>query len=295
MSALRTSSLLIALALTAQLAGACTYRGALGQLVAASAAEPVDVAAPARVVGPETDQQGNNFRWSGQLASGRVVEIRGVNGAVRAEGAAGGEVEVVATKRARRSDPSTVRIEVVEHADGVTVCAVYPDGNSSRPNRCTPGESWHSSVRDNDVEVEFTVRVPAGVRFDGRTVNGEVEARNLGADVTATTVNGEVNVSTAGVARATTVNGGITARMGKADWEGDLDIQTVNGSIELTMPATLSADVRAEVLNGEITTDFPVTSQGRLSRRRLEGQIGTGGRTLQLKTVNGGVEIKRAS
>lgn len=293
MRALRTSTLLLAVALLAQLGAACSYRGALGQLVAASAAEPAP--APAEPAAEAAAQQGNEFRWAGRLAAGRVVEIKGVNGSVRAEGtAAGGEVKVVATKRARRSDPSGVRIEVLEHAEGVTVCAVYPSVDGNRPNRCEAGDEWHASTRDNDVEVEFTVRVPAGVRFDGRTVNGEVSARQIEADVSAKTVNGEINVSTTGVARAGTVNGGIRAEMGSANWKGELEIQTVNGSIELTLPATLSTDLSAEVLNGEITTDFPVTAQGRITRRRVEGMIGTGGRALRLRTVNGGVEIRRA-
>ena len=53
--------------------------------------------------------------------------------------------------------------------------------------------------------------------------------------------------------------------------------------------------MRAETLNGHISTDFPITSQGTLSRRRLDGVIGGGGRELRLKTVNGNVEIRRAS
>ena len=46
------------------------------------------------------------------------------------------------------------------------------------------------SVRDNDVNVEFRVKVPAGVRFVGRTVNGGIEASGITADAEAHTVNG---------------------------------------------------------------------------------------------------------
>jgi hypothetical protein len=44
----------------------------------------------------------------------------------------------VATKHGRRSDPAEVEIEVVEHAGGVTICAVYPSPGS-RPNECRQG------------------------------------------------------------------------------------------------------------------------------------------------------------
>jgi hypothetical protein len=59
-------------------------------------------------------------------------------GDVSASPASGGAVEVVATKHGRRSDPAEVEIEVVEHAGGVTICAVYPSPGS-RPNECRQG------------------------------------------------------------------------------------------------------------------------------------------------------------
>jgi putative adhesin len=240
------------------------------------------------------ERQGSEFRWHEPLPAGRTIEIRGINGNVSAEPATSGEVEVVAVKRARRSDPDEVRIEVVRHAEGVLICAVYPNAGGE-PNTCEVNSS-RSHVRDNDTTVNFTIRVPAGVNFNGRTVNGEVAARNLGADVDAKTVNGDVNVSTAGLARAQTVNGSITAAMGRADWPSELEFKTVNGSIELSLPASLSARVEAKTLNGEITSDFQMTVSGTFSRRRLTGTIGGGGdRQLILETVNGSVQIRRAS
>jgi hypothetical protein len=271
-------------ALLAQAVGACAYGGAS----AGTGDDGYASAAPAA-------QQSGDFRWRGALAAGRVVEIKGINGRVEAAPASGGEVEVVAEKRARRSNPADVRVEVVEHAEGVTICAVYPSVEGQRPNVCAPGEGGHMSVRNNDVEVNFIVRVPAGVRFHGRTVNGDVEATGLTADVDATTVNGSINVSTAGLASAKTVNGSITAAMGRADWSDGLEFKTVNGAIELSLPASLSAEVEAETINGDIQTDFPLTVTGRFSKRRLTGTIGGGGRELRLKTVNGSVHIRRAA
>ena len=42
------------------------------------------------------------------------------------EWTSGNEIEVTATARARRSDPSEVRVEVVEHAEGVTILRGLP-------------------------------------------------------------------------------------------------------------------------------------------------------------------------
>lgn len=239
------------------------------------------------------------FRWQGRVQPGQTLEIKGVNGNVRAEGYTGSQVEVVANKRGRRSDPKGVEIRVVEHAGGVTICAVYPSADGSRPNDCQVGSSWNTNVQNNDVSVDFTVKVPAGVRFYGRTINGGVEAERIGADVDVSTVNGSVNVSATGIARASTVNGSIKATMGNASWIGELKFSTVNGSITLDFPSGLSADMRAETLNGEVTSDFPMNAQSEREERRpgqpkrVQATIGGGGRSLVLKTINGDIRLTR--
>jgi DUF4097 and DUF4098 domain-containing protein YvlB len=233
-----------------------------------------------------------DFRWQGTVAAGAAVEIKGVNGGIEATGTgAAGAVEVVAVKKARRSDPTEVEIQVVEHSGGVTICAVYP--SQGRPNECTPGPGGRMQVKDNDVNVEFTVKVPTGVRFVGRTVNGGIDATALPADAEAYTVNGGVTVKAGGAVRAETVNGGVDASFGRADWSGEIQLKTVNGGIDVALPGGASAELRAQTVNGDIHTDFPITVQGRLSKRRLQGTIGSGGRQLSLETVNGGIEVRR--
>jgi Putative adhesin len=234
-----------------------------------------------------------DFTWSGNIAQGRAIEIKGVNGDVRAEPSGSNQVEVLAVKSARRDDPASVRIQVVPHEGGVTICAVYPSREGARPNECAAGQGGRNNVQNNDVTVRFTVRVPAGVTFIGTTVNGDVEAMRLNGDVAVTTVNGSATFSTTGTGRASTVNGSIRGEMGRADWADSVSMSTVNGSITLTLPATLSTDLRASTVNGDITADFPITVQGKISRRRMEGTIGGGGRTLALETVNGSITLKR--
>src|SRR6266536_2449371 len=212
------------------------------------------------------------FHWKGKVAPGKAIEIKGVNGDVRAV-AGSGDVEVTAVKHARKSDPDEVKIEVVQHEDGVTICAVYPS-DGRRENTCEAGDGGHMNVRDNDVTVDFTVRVPAGVRFVGTTVNGEVEAAHLSSDVQATSVNGSIRISTTEYAEARTVNGSIVAAMGRATWSDALRVTTVNGDIQ---------------------TDFPLMVTGRLGPRSLRGTIGSGGRRLALETVNGSIRLRKSS
>jgi len=231
------------------------------------------------------------FQWKGKIPAGLTIEIKGVNGDVTAVPGTG-DVEVTAVKSARRSDPEDVKIEVVPHGEGVTICAVYPS-SGRQENSCEQGEHGHMSTRDNDVRVDFTVHVPAGVRLVARTVNGSVEAATLASDVAAATVNGHIRVATSGYAEASTVNGSIVASLGRANWSDDLRFTTVNGGITIDLPANVSADVRAHTVNGEIVTDFPIMVTGRLGPRRLNGTIGSGGRRLELTTVNGTIRLRR--
>ncbi|HEV3050533.1 MAG TPA: DUF4097 family beta strand repeat-containing protein [Longimicrobium sp.] len=259
------------------------------------AANPADARtthpAPSSTVTAQED-----FRWSGRLAAGQRLEIKGVNGGIRAEPASGNEVEVVAVKRAgREGRVQDVRIERITHGDGVTICAIYPSANGRRPNRCTAGEDWSTNVQDNDVSVEFTVRVPRGVDFLGATVNGNVRAQNLPGDAHVSSVNGSVTASAAGVVEASTVNGTLNVQTGAADPGRDLEFTTVNGNINLTVPAGFRADVRASLLNGNIESDWPLDiERGRYVGQNGRGQIGRGGHELKLETVNGNIEIRRA-
>jgi hypothetical protein len=232
------------------------------------------------------------FEWRGNVLQGNAIEIKGVNGDVIAEPSSGNEVEVTAERRGRRNDPEGVQIEVVQHGEGVTICAVYPS-KDDRPNECKPGNEGRMNVQNNDVTVKFRARVPAGVRFVGKTVNGDIEAESLAGPVALKTVNGSATFSTSSYGDASTVNGSIRGRLGSSVWNDKLAFHTVNGSITLALPTDTSADVRASTVNGEISTDFPLTVTGKFSPRRLNGTIGGGGRTLELETVNGSVRLQR--
>jgi len=235
-----------------------------------------------------------DLEWSWRLSPGKMIEIAGVNGEIRAVGTGGDRVEVTARKHAHRSDPDEVTIEVLQHQGGITLCARYPDVQGHH-NECAPNGRSHMSTRDNDTQVDFDVRVPAAVRFVGRTVNGDVEGRDLAADAEAHTVNGSVVLETRGRAEATTVNGSLRVRMGRSGREGAVQLTTVNGSITLELPETFDAEVDAHSVNGGIESDFPITVRGfGLGRNRLKGVIGQGGPRLVLSTVNGGIRLRKA-
>jgi hypothetical protein len=231
------------------------------------------------------DQRQHEFHWNRVLHAGETIEIKGINGSVTAERAAGHQVEVVALKIGKRNDPREVRIETVEHAKGVTLCAVYPGANRSA-NSC---ESSNMRIR-SDVQVRFSVRLPRGVRLVASTVNGSVKATELESDLVARTVNGSITLSTSGRAEATTVNGSIKAEIGSTDLTDNLEFSTVNGSIAVFVPDGFNADVGASTVGGRLSSDFPLS----IERKRMHGMLGSGGHDLKLTTVNGTIQLRRA-
>ena len=248
-----------------------------------------DLAIRSTLLFGERRQADELFEWQGRIAAGQHVEIKGVSGTITAAPSTSGLVEVTADRRGARNDPNEVRIALVEHPAGVTVCAVYP----REGNECLPGEEGRLSARRNDVDVEFTVGVPAGVDFVARHVNGAIGASGLTGDVEARTVNGNIDVTAGGRARAVTVNGSIRAAIGGNDWDGEGFFETVNGSVTLTLPEAADTDVSVRTANGSIRSDLPITDTDE-RRRRFEGRLGDGGGTLRIRTVNGSVRLRSA-
>lgn len=235
------------------------------------------------------------FHWRGSVAQGRAIEIRGINGDVIAEGYEGAYVEVVASVAENDGERTPVEVKAIEHAGGVTVCAVVPSAEGGTENVCPDPQKAGPAVARSGHRVDFAVKVPRGVDLIGRTVNGRVEAKQMDSDVEAYTVNGKIDISTKRSAQARSVNGSITASLGKPELTLR-EFTTVNGSITLNLASTAGAKLDATTVNGRVSTAFRLRNQTSAGERSVRGVVGTGSGslgTLKLKTVNGSIELKR--
>lgn len=233
------------------------------------------------------------FAWNGQVAPTGTVEIKNINGDVRARAGRGTTVRVRALKDGRKDDPSTVRIEVVETANGVTICAVYPDVPDQPPNQCLPGRlAGQLSSRDNDVSVTFDIEVPAGRAFVVATGAGSVEATGLTGHVEARTIGGDITLSTSATAAAATINGNITATIGGVMWDRDLSFRAGEGNVTVRVPAWANAEITGSTGNGSISTDFPLRVTRVGTWQQVQGTIGSGGRKLDITTAAGNIALR---
>jgi DUF4097 and DUF4098 domain-containing protein YvlB len=228
------------------------------------------------------DWGGNAFKASTSesrpLAKNGRFSLENTNGRVEVTGWDEAQVKIEATKRAgSERSLEAIRIEVEGEGDKVRVRTRYPRhrwmGGSGR--------------------VDYRVHVPRTARVSVENVNGRVEVSGVAAQVEASTINGSVEVSeAAGEIEASAVNGSVEASLSSVDPEGRSRLHATNGSVRLTLPADVNAEIEASTVNGGVGCDFELDG-GRKTRRKLEGKIGTGGARFDLGTVNGSVNIDR--
>ncbi|HWB98024.1 MAG TPA: DUF4097 family beta strand repeat-containing protein [Bryobacteraceae bacterium] len=181
--------------------------------------------------------------------------------------------------------------------------------------------SSNGSVRVSEIEGAARVRTSNGAvrvanlrgSLDVQTSNGQVDIQSLDGSAVLRTSNGRIHADEVrGAVDASTSNGGVTVRVGKTTGAHPVRIQTSNGGVELTLAETNPDDIRvsssnsgitlhlpqstnarivANTSNSSINTEFDVKTQGNLSKHHLEGEIGSGGPTIQLSTSNGGIRI----
>jgi hypothetical protein len=157
-------------------------------------------------------------------------------------------------------------------------------------------ESHYPKARHGDLSVEYTLTVPWGAMLDTiDLVNGSLIAADLGGDLTATLVNGAATLTgMGGDVAVRTINGGQHVVLDVLSFCQRVELQTVNGPIDVRLGPAVSAKVRAEALIGTLRNEFglPVTRHGFLGAVMI-GSIGSDGGRLRLRTVNGAISVGR--
>jgi DUF4097 and DUF4098 domain-containing protein YvlB len=266
------------------------------------------------------------FTLTERVNSGDDVRIFARQGTITVIEGSGSTVEFRAEKE--RGDVDDIGF-VVRRGGGLTICAIYDsDDECSDDGVRSEGRRWRNW--GDRARANITVTVPRGMRLRIGSGNGDVSVTSAAAEarvasgngrvrvsgvrgqvtassgngrvtvddvtgpVKASSGNGDVSIGTiAGPVNASSGNGDILVSMDRITGDGDMEFSSGNGRIEVTLPADFSADVEATTGSGRITTDFPIKVQGRLTRSRLRGTIGDGGRRLRMSTGNGSMELRR--
>lgn len=238
---------------------------------------------------PRGDELTEAFSQTYPLSQTGRVHLENINGDVHINVWDQASVKVDAVKRAySQKSLSEATIDVESAPDNVRIKTRYPeDRNYDGRNR-----------EDRMASVEYTVTIPRRAQLDGiDLVNGSLDVEGAQGDVRANLVNGTVTASgMGGEVKISTVNGGINANVASLGTTKDVQLNSVNGTIVLNVPAGASADIKASTLNGKITNDLGLkVEDGQFIGHNLSGQVGSGGARIRLNNVNGSIDIKSGS
>ncbi len=226
------------------------------------------------------------WRKTYELQPGGRLELGNVNGKIDVQAGTGNTVEVVAekighgpTKEAARE--ALGRIDIKDEASPTLV---------KIETKIERGQS--GLFGGGNLQVRYTVRVPANLEVHVSTVNGGVDVTGANGRVVAECTNGGVRGREIGGAfEGTTTNGGVDVELAKVADAG-VKLETTNGGIRLRLPSSAKASISARITNGGIDTDgLTIDTIGESSKRRLDGQLNGGGPRIQLEGTNGGIRI----
>lgn len=192
-----------------------------------------------------------------------------------------------------------------------------PPGMRRLPNA---GFGLEAEEEDNKVRVKLDgratqrvrIRVPRntsvhlksvnGGKIEVRGVSGEHELEHTNGAITATDVSGSVV--------AQTTNGAVKVTFTRIDPGTPMSFVSFNGSVDVTFPPGLAADLKMRSHNGQVYTDFDVEVQesGAVKKeerkeggyrvsleRAIEAKVGGGGPEMTLRTFNGSIYVRKGS
>ena len=227
----------------------------------------------------------------------RVVNASVVHGSITVKAYSGKEVIVETAGGSRSQAPDRTpdglhRIDlpmrglVVEEEDNV----VHVRTSSSHPS-------------------SLVITVPVDTSLELKSVHGNITVEGVHGEVEASSTHGQVTLTNiSGTVVADSTNGSVKVSMDRVDPGKPIAFSSINGSIDVTLPADLKANLKMRSVRGAIYSDFemkltngqPSTADGSPNGRfRVEfdrtiyGTINGGGTEASFRTVNGRIVIKK--
>jgi hypothetical protein len=155
--------------------------------------------------------------------------------------------------------------------------------------------SIHTQYAGADAEhpasVDYRIMVPRTARLeDVRLINGGLSISGVAGFIKASSVNGSIHAEKLeGQAELSTVNGRLEAGFDRVS--RGINLSSVNGAIQISIPASADATLDARNLSGGIESAF-----GRPWRasdgHRLRASLNHGGASIRVHNVNGGISIR---
>jgi hypothetical protein len=160
---------------------------------------------------------------------------------------------------------------------------------------------------------DLTIETPVNTNLQLKTINGStIEVTGVNGDHEIENTNGSIKLTNvSGSVVAHTVNGGVTASLDRISGDKPMSFTSLNGKIDVTLPADTKARLRLKSDNGSIFSDFdvkleadsnkPVVEDSRSQNgkyrisvdRNVTGTINGGGPEYTFQTMNGNILIHK--
>ena len=240
-----------------------------------------------------------------------TLKVRLVQGALTIRATNGREVIVDASgELAQRLDRQSGRSS---RADGLR--------RLSQPTGVTIEEESNVisiTARPND-DGRLDIQVPARTNLQLSLVNGgDIVVERVEGDIEVNNVNGGIRLTdVAGSVVAHSVNDGVVATVRQVAAQKAMAFTSLNGDVDVTLPASLKANLKLRSDQGDVYTDFDVVTtsspvsasqpgqdRGRSSDaakgkyrlrvdRSIYGTVNGGGPEIELRTFNGDVFLRK--
>jgi hypothetical protein len=164
-------------------------------------------------------------------------------------------------------------------------------------------DTGDGSVESDAISGNVDIHTGDGhIRLDGakgdirlRTGDGSIEGRDLDGKLEATSGDGHVTLD----GRFDTLNiktgdGSITARANPGSKvASSWNVHTGDGSVTMTLPGDLQANIDASTNDGRISLGIPVMVEGNLGTSKIQGKLNGGGQPLTIHTGDGSIHLSK--
>ena len=231
----------------------------------------------------------------------RKVDVSLLGGSITVKSYTGKEVIVEASAGASVKPGKAVPDKA---ADGMRRLDLRPRGLSVEE------ENNVVTVRMRRLQrAELVISVPPDTSLKLHTLHGEIAVEGVKGELDISSLNGKIaltNVS--GSVLANTMNGAMKVTMDSVDPNKPLSFSSMNGAIDVTLPADFKANVKLRTDHGAIYSDFDFklgggavtekndTPDGKFRvkmDRTITGTINGGGTEAAFKTYNGTIYLRK--
>lgn len=121
----------------------------------------------------------------------------------------------------------------------------------------------------------------------------ENDRNNNGWNCLCLEVSHELFVPTNTILKIETINGDIEI----SGLESEMNINTINGFVDVTYGVQAKATIQFSTINGDIYSDFDINKQGNMQKfsKNVKTQLNGGGAPLVLETINGDIFLEKQS